>query len=202
MDITWLRIFRDVYNEIFTKEITITGKKGMISDFWNMEGNSKIRFDEIMNQLFPDMFSRMCIESLKQIHYEREFNCSNCFNSETENQNCIWSLFLNIGGHENFFNYKIGTSVGDWLTELHNFKEKATEEQKAILFQFINNCFKKDLVELCRQQNLRVGSRKVAMSEKPLIEAKTLVYQELNTLDNTLTVERFDELSSLALCEM
>lgn len=200
LDVTWVRIFRDAYNEIFTKEITLEGKKGMLSDFWDIEGNSKIGFDEILNQLFPYIFKRGCVDTTTLGKYIRELNCSKCFKSSCEDK-CIWKLFILLAGTDNFSNYQSEIQVGTWLTKLHNFIEKSNEKFYEQLFDTVKKCLETSFVDLCRQHNARVVSNKIISSEKAFIDIKNEVYEEIRKLDTNLNNSDFNRFLNSYLCE-
>ncbi len=194
IDATWVRAFRDAFYQVFSKEIKIDDKNMTLSDVWQMEGNSKIAFDELMNKLFPYAFKQGCKQGNILNLYFNELNCSKCCNEKINNDMCIWNLFINIAGLDLFkkrVNYEL---VLDWLNALHDFTSKRTDDFISKIEMILKRVMAEQMVYLCRERNIYIASKKINKFEGSYIEIKREVYEEYKRkFDSSIDIEFFNE---------
>lgn len=198
IDATWVRVFRDAFNETFTKEVTIDNKRTTLSSEWNMEGNSKIAFDEIIKLIYPYMFSLKCESKNKLNIYQSEINCEKCANTRQSLDNCIWNIFINAANIDFFKSCNCYTQVIDWLNNLHSFSSKDIDKPVSKLFKQIMS---KQLILMCRERNAYIASVKLKNSDLPYIKLKREIFNTYKkNFDLTIEYKCFFKKVNKYLC--
>lgn len=174
IDATWLRVLRDAFNITFTKQIQIDGKSQMLSDVLEIEGNSKVAFDEVLATFSPYLLRRICKKEDYIDAFADEINCSECANESKRVAGCIWNTFMNAATYEAFKNRDSYPRVIDWLNALHCFAEndKLNEEVAKQFEDIIIRSF----IPICRQHNMRIASKKIKDSSQSYVDSKREIF--------------------------
>lgn len=184
-DATWYRAFNDAYNLTFTKQIVIDNKRVTLSDKYNLQGNEKLAFDELMTSFFPFAFRKVCQPDEEHLSsWEHELNCSK-YPTCCEQNTCLFGMFLDYFYTSNFQKYTQSgyTRVVDWLTANHDFSKKCDDEfYSNWSHQFLQR-MNDDFIKLCRYHNLKAAATKAKRSKYSFAETKESLYQEYKKFD-------------------
>lgn len=186
-DATWYRAFNDAYNLTFTKRIMIDTKYVTLSDKYNLQGNEKLAFDELMTSFFPIAFRRACQPEELLSLWQHELNCSR-YPQCCEQSTCMWGMLLDYFYTSDFQKYnrpKHGRVV-DWLSVNHDFSRKCDDEFYFNWARLFLRRMNDDFIGLCRNHNLKIAATKVKRSKEGFIETKETLYQEYNNLDSRI----------------
>jgi len=176
LDATWVRVFRDAFNQTFTKKVSIDEDKLMLSETLDMEGNSKIAFDEIIAMIYSYIFKRKCNNEIKLNSGVREIDCSKCAIDKANKIDCLWNIFINKTTYEMFGKRDNYDRVIDWLNDLHKFSDddKKIVDNVTSLFKAV---IEEQLIPMCRERNAYIISKKIKQSEKPYASVKQELYE-------------------------
>lgn len=189
LDATWRRVFRDAFNETFTKEVLIGGRRQMLSDILGMEGNSKVAFDELIATIFPCLLRRKCTGEERLGFLVDEVNCRECAVGLKKRDDCIWNTFLNGASYEMFKSRDKYDRVIDWLWELHRFEQISIQE----IANHLKITMTEQLVPMCRRHNMRMAGREIYKRTDAFWQAKREVYEKyVDEYDCGMEKEVFD----------
>lgn len=187
-DATWYRAFNDAYNLTFTKQIVIDNKRVNLSDKYNLQGNEKLAFDELMTSFFPFAFRRICQPDKEYLSpWEHELNC-NKYPTCCKQNTCLFGMFLDYFYTPDFQKYTQSghTRVVDWLNTNHDFNKKCNDEfYSKWSHQFLQR-MNDDFIKLCRYHNLKAAATKAKRSKNSFVETKELLYQEYKVFDREI----------------
>ena len=191
VDATWFRVFRDSFNEIFTKEITGTsGKSISLSTEIGLIGNEKIAFDELLNGFFTYLFHQKCQDSGKLLIWNHEISCKSCSTNKDFPQNCIWGILIEAAGKENFLNPKY--KIIDWLINIHSFNTINKDTLTKKITQYFTNIFTTQFIPLCEIHNMNIANKKIINSETRYPYSKESIFKEYNPkYDNRISLIEF-----------
>ncbi|MDE6906083.1 MAG: hypothetical protein K2P76_14330, partial [Lachnospiraceae bacterium] len=184
-DATWYRVFNDAYNLTFTKQIVINNKCVNLSDKYNLQGNEKLAFDELMTSFFPFAFRKVCQPDKECLSpWEHELNC-NKYPACCEQNTCLFAMFLNHFYTSDFQKYTQSryTRVIDWLNANHDFRKKCDDEFYLNWSREFLHRMNDDFIKLCRYHNLKVAATKAKRSKNSFVETKESLYQEYKNFD-------------------
>lgn len=187
-DATWYRAFNDAYNLTFTKQIMIGNKRVTLSDKYNLQGNEKLAFDELMTSFFPFAFRRECRPDEERLSpWEHGLNCGR-YPACCEQNTCLWGMFLDYFYTPDFQEYAQSkyNRVIDWLNANHDFSKKCDENFYFNLSRQFLQRMNDDFIKLCRFHNLKVAAAKAKRSKKSFVETKELLYQEYKSFDSNV----------------
>lgn len=202
IDATWVRAFRDAFNQTFTKSVDIDERKQMMSEILNMEGNGKIAFDEIIATMYPYIFRRKCIEENKLNSYISSINCENCAYSKAYISDCGWNIFINAATFDMFCSRNDYDKVIDWLFALHGFSLKNDFRLNNSLKLLFKKAIEMQLIFACRERNIYIASKKLKKSLEPYINAKLAIFNNYKELyDNSIEDTYFFEKINMYLCQ-
>lgn len=191
MDATWYRVFMETYNESFTKEIEIRGTKTSLSKIFELAGNERVAFDELLNTFFPYLFSKVCEkEPLKKWYHE--ISCYECKAKNEFEETCSWGSLINIAGKEEFHSRNAYDTVSSWLTSLHNFRDMCHEgfyDQFYRIFMARMNSY---FIPLSREHNAKIMSNKAKKSKNSFNEEKFVLFEKYkDNYDNGASIKEF-----------
>ncbi|WP_417203845.1 hypothetical protein [Acetoanaerobium sticklandii] len=202
IEATWVRVFRDAFNQTFTKQISIYEKKLMLSEILEMEGNSKIAFDEMIATMYPYIFKRKCIEENKLDAYISVINCIGCANDKAELNDCVWNIFITAATFEMFGKRNDYQRVIDWLYALHEFSSKDVSCFVNTIGVLFKKVIEEQLIPLCRERNIYIASKKLKQSSEPyVIIKKEILNSYKKYFDNTIEDKYFFERINAHLCQ-
>lgn len=193
LDATWKRTFRDAFNLTFTKQIKINEKKVMLSDVFQIEGNSKVAFDEVIPAIYSFLLKRKCKKEQVVPCYINEIDCRECAEKNLVVGDCIWNTFMTAASYEAFKERKRFIKVIDWLEDLHKFSNKDFGVLCSEITNQLKSVMQEQLLLLCREHNMHVAGKKVARSESAYMEAKREVYESYREqFDHNIDKTYFD----------
>ncbi|MBU3105144.1 hypothetical protein [Clostridium gasigenes] len=202
IDATWVRVFRDAFNQTFTKPINIDEKKVMLSEILGMEGNSKIAFDEMIAMMYPYIFKRICIAEDKLDAYASEISCINCAKDNKDLSDCGWNIFMNAATFEMFGKRSDYERVIDWLNDLHQFSTKDIANFVNLIAILFKKVIAKQLISSCRERNIYIASKKLKRSLEPYISIKIDLFDSYKkSFDNNIEDKYFFEKMNEYLCK-
>lgn len=203
LDATWKRVLRDAYNIVFTKEISISdkGTYSLAEDF-NLDGNMKVAFNEVLNLFFIEWFERRCGDTYFNKKYVSEVNCSKCCKANEFNGECAWSTFVKIVGIDNMTNKPEDMQVGQWLVNIHSIKDIIDDDQRNEVIKIFKMKFRTEFIEMCRQHNARIAAN-IIKSKKDVesfSQLKINVFKEyVDDYDKTIDKDYFNKMVSFGL---
>ena len=193
LDATWVRVLNSAFNETFTKEIKLNGDgKTSLSSKFELEGNEKLAFDEILNISFPYLFAKACTDENRLSPWNREVCCWKCRKEGSFKEDCMWGLLINVAGSPNFGNSYRYDRVYQWLNELHDFAKKFEEGHYDVLVRLFQEYLNTEFVNMARAHNLKVAAKKVMLSDMEYNEVRDQLYNEYKEKhDRNITKQYF-----------
>jgi hypothetical protein len=191
-DATWYRAFNDAYNLTFTKQILIETKRVTLSDKYNLQGNEKLAFDELMTGFFLFAFRKGCQLEERLSPWQHELNCSR-YPGCCEQNTCMWSMLLDRFYTLDFkkYNQSNYNRVVDWLNANHDFSKKCDDSFYLNWSRLFLTRMNDDFIKLCRNHNLKVAAKKAKRSTENFIETKEKLYQEYKNFDSQIELPFF-----------